>query len=113
MNDRLDLWEQGRFDDLIGKIVGQQVRDEVKKGSDGEANEERLVTQSRKKTVAGATGKVLKGLTGGVAQGTGDERKSWTLQQVPRSDLGAEAWTTQENNTAAGRLAWGGFLVGS
>ena len=31
LNDRLDLWEQGRFDDLIGKIVGQQLQDEVKK----------------------------------------------------------------------------------
>ena len=27
LNDRLELWEHGRFDDLIGKIVGQQVQD--------------------------------------------------------------------------------------
>ena len=30
LNDRLDLWEQGKFDYLIGKIVGQQVQDVVK-----------------------------------------------------------------------------------
>ena len=64
LNDRVDLWDQGRFDGLIGKIVGQQVQDVVKKKPEGEANEERLATQTRKKTAAGATGKALKGLTG-------------------------------------------------
>ena len=108
LNERLELWEQRRFDDLIGKIVGQQVQDVVRTEPEGEANEERLAAQTRRKTAAGATGKALKGLTGGVAQGTVDERKSWTLQQIPRSDLGIEACTTQEDKKEAGRLASGG-----
>ena len=87
--------------------MGQQVQDVVKTEPEGEANEERLATQTWKKTAAGAIGKALKGLTGGVAQGTVDERKSWTLQQIPRSDLGIEACTIQEDKNNAGRLAWG------
>lgn len=108
LGERLDLWDQGRFDDLIGKIVGQQVQDAVRAETEGEANEERLATQTRKETAAGATGKAFKGLTGAVAQGTIDERKSWTLQQIPRSDLGDQACTTREERKDAGRLAWGG-----
>ena len=41
-NDRFDLCEQGRFDDLSIKIVGQQLQDEVKKESVDGASEERL-----------------------------------------------------------------------
>ena len=75
---------------------------------EGEANEERLAAQTRRKTAAGVTGKALKGLTGGVAQGTVDERKSWTLQQIPRSDLESGACTTQDDKKNAERLARGG-----
>ena len=71
-------------------------------------DEERLAIQTRKKIAAGAICKAFKGLTGGVAEGTADERERWTLQQIPRSDLGTEACTTQEDNKVAGRLAWGG-----
>ena len=83
LNERLELLEQGRFDDLIGKIVGQQVQDVVRTEPEGEANEERRTAQTRRKTAAGAAGKALKGLMGGVAQGTVDERKSWTPSKFP------------------------------
>ena len=110
---RLRMWEQGCFDDLVAHVAGQQVEAE-RRGRGGEAGretetEEKKGRKARQLTAANAVGKVLKGLVGGVAAGSPEERAQWTADLVPRSETTGDGPCSREAELiAAQECAWGG-----
>ncbi len=70
-------------------------------------SEERRGQRARQKTAAGAVSKAMKGLVGGVAPGTAEERSQWTSDLIPRSTVVAGPCTSPEECAAAAECAWG------
>ena len=105
---RLRLWEDGRFDELVWRVLGQQAETTRKSSSAAKVDqdEEKLGKRARVTTAAGAAGKALKGLVGGLAAGTAEERARWTASLIPRSALAAGPCTSHA--AAACAFAWGG-----
>lgn len=63
---------------------------------------------ARQQTAAGATIKAVKGLVGGVASGTPEEREAWAADLIPRSGLPTVPCTHPSEANAAKECAWGG-----
>ena len=62
---------------------------------------------AKQKTVAGAVSKAMKGLVGGVAEGTVAEREQWTADLIPRSQVAGTPCTTPDEERDARECAWG------
>ena len=69
---------------------------------------ERRARAVRHKVAAGAIGKAVQSLLGGVADLTTDERASWTRELIPRSSDAARAQIGPHETSAAMAHAWGG-----
>ena len=108
---RLQMWEQGSFDDLTRRVAGQQLeanrRDGRKRAERHAGSEERKGRAARRAAAAGAVGKAVKGLVGGVATGSAAERARWTADLIPRSAINGSPCTRPEEATEAGTCAWG------
>ena len=91
---------------------GPQTEPEVgekpaKGGVDPKATERRAKAV-RHKVAAGAIGKAVQSLLGGVADLTTDERASWTRELIPRSSDAARAQIGPQETSDAMAHAWGG-----
>ena len=107
---RLLFWEDGRVDELVTRICGQQVEAERMRGrrSQDDDSEERRGQMAREKTAAGGIRKAMMGLVGGVASSTPAEREQWTSNLIPRSHLDGSPCPTPEEEREARECAWGG-----
>ena len=106
---RLRLWEQGRFDELVTEVAAQQLEDaRVNRGAmHRNDTEERRGKRARQQAAAGAKSKAVKGLVGGVATSTPEEREQWTADLIPRSVAEHGPLTTEQEKEAARECAWG------
>ena len=93
---RLELWEEGNFKELIGRVAGQQA--EMIRAPDRpqahERSDEQVGRATREKAAAAAVGEAVKGLAGGVAPGIAAERKRWTVDLIPRGSGSASSLYT-------------------
>ena len=108
---RLRMWERGEIDELVRTIAGQQavgavVKATKKSGSDLD-DEERRGKQARVQCAVGSRSKAMKGLVGGVANGSSDEKQRWAESLIPRSDEPIHACPGITERTAAAGHAWG------
>ena len=110
---RLLLWEQGRFDELVLHVAGQQadpsrrLQRTAMAGAWTDSSEERLGKIARQRTAAGAISKAVKGLVGGIALGTPTERAQWTSDLIPRSCVVDGPCTRGVEAEEAKACAWG------
>ena len=115
LKKHLTHWENGRFDDLVAHVAGQQasptqrgVRAGHSQGAQSQT-EEKLGKKARQQVASQAVSKAMKGLVGGVAAGTAQEREQWAADLIPRSGHSAPGgpFTTPDEAEAARRPAWG------
>ena len=115
---RLQFWFDGHFDALAQHVLLQQAKvapqaePEVGNkpaagGMDPKATERRAKAV-RHKVAAGAVGKAVQSLLGGVADFTADERASWTRELIPRSSDVARAPIGPQEAADAMAHSWGG-----
>ena len=115
---RLQFWCEGHFDALTQHVLLQQAKVGTQKEPEGGAQPtadavdpkatERRAKAVRHKVAAGAIGKAVQSLLGGVADLTADERASWTRELIPRSSDAARAPIGPYETSAAMAHAWGG-----
>jgi hypothetical protein len=99
------------MDDLIHYVVGQKIRSasggsSAKRGgvtSDEENKGKRACVQ----TAAGSVSKAMKGLVGGVAEGSANEREPWARSLIPRSENTQLAASADDERREASAVAWG------
>ena len=105
---RLRLWEDGRFQELLDRLRGQQSEAArmSRSGGAGVDAEERLGGSTRKKAREGAVSKAFKGLVGGVQNGTESERRSWTKELIPRAETGHATLTTDTERQESAACSW-------
>jgi len=106
---RLRLWEDGRFQELLDRLRGQQSEAArmSRSGGAGVDAEERLGGSTRKKAREGAVSKAFKGLVGGVQNGTESERRSWTKELIPQAEAGHATLTTDTERQESAACSWG------
>ena len=105
---RLRLWEQGRFDELILSVAGQQQLETSARTSAELHGEEQRGAKARQQAAAGAKSKAVKGLVGGLATASPEQRATWTAEMIPRSDRTEGPCATPAEHEAARACAWGG-----
>ena len=105
---RLRLWEQGLFDELIQHVVAQQLEENRQGPARTELQgDEHKGAKARQQTAAGAKSKAVKGLVGGIATGSPEQRASWTTELIPRSETSAGPFARPDEHDAAKQCAWG------
>lgn len=106
---RLDLWEQGRFDELVQRISGQQLEEDRRALHRPPTldDEDHRGKMTRQRTAAGAKSKAVKSLVGGIAPGSATERRQWTIDLVPRHEGATSPCTRQEESALGPDFAWG------
>ena len=80
----------------MDRLLGQRVESDRLKCKESLVDEERLGKATRCKAIAGTIGKAIKGLVGGVQEGSADERRKWTHDLIPRSGQQHEALSSAE-----------------
>ena len=108
---RLTLWERGHFDDLVLRVCGQQAetnrrQDRHMDGPHG-ASEEAKGKRANRLTAANAVSKAVKGLVGGVATGSTEEREEWTIDLIPRSTVPNGPCASASELDASRACSWG------
>ena len=110
---RLRLWERGEKDDLVQHVACQQVCSDVPstpsrpEDRTSEDDDERLCKRAREQTAIGTRSKAMKGLVGGVANGSAEEKRQWTESLIPRSSDVTIAHQDHAEIAAARMQAWG------
>jgi len=107
---RLNLWEQGNFDELVQHVAGQQAESDrrANKVAGNTESEEHRGKQARQKVAGGAASKAMKGLLGGVAEATPSEKKAWAEELIPRSEVLPGPCTQDAEAASSCAMAWGG-----
>ena len=106
---RLRLWEEGQFDELIRSVVGQQQSEDQARATPARQNgEERRGARAKQQAAAGAKSKAVKGLVGGLAAASPEQRQRWTEEMIPRCQRASGPRATAEEANEARACAWGG-----
>ena len=105
----LQLWESGQISVLIGKVLGQQNSGplhRIARKTQPQTDEQRG-KRACALTAWGSISKAMKGLVGGVAQGSEDCRRNSTTTLIPRSSgIGTHPTSAKVRRGGANRLEW-------
>ena len=107
LKQRLQLWESGQINALIGLVLGQQNSRPLRRttGRTQPQTDEQRGRRACTLTARGSISKAMKGLVGGAAQGSADCRRKWTTALIPRSS-GIGTHLTSARCVEAARVAW-------
>ena len=102
------------MDELVQWVVGQQLSQNSRsqrgslhdfdKLTEDEAKGRRACIQA----AVGSRSKAMKGLVGGVAHGSPEERARWTESLIPRSEDASLCHPSSEDHALSQTMAWGG-----
>ena len=91
---RFDLWQRASWRELLDRIMGQQVKeadDPELAGTKPGEEERKKAARAKRLAAAGAVGKAIKGLRGGMAEGTRQEKETWAKELIPH--IGGRRWS--------------------
>ena len=109
LKQRLAQWEKGQLHHLIRRVAGQQAETERKEApkAGGTVNEEAAGRRARARVEAGAIGKAIQSLVGGMAAASPEQRKAWAEELIPRTEDAATTHPTQPEEVDAAACSWG------
>ena len=108
LKQRLQLWESGQINALVGLVVGQQNSGPLRRT----ARKTQVQDEQRRKracalTARGSVSKAMKGLVGGAAQGSAYCRRNRSTALIS-TELGHWNSSHRAECVEASRFAWGG-----